>query len=124
MQCSICSEKLKIYSHSFQNPLSQLSPLKLLIQEQPLQLNNPWQDQGLKEGKGDNMPMKTVKECTCDSWKNSANQIFDAQIAHGLQGVFYTGDTFNYCPWCGHVLTICNQSANDTELTYFAKELK
>jgi len=41
------------------------------------------------------------KECLCEDWKISANQIFNAQIIHANNGIKYTGKVFKYCPWCG-----------------------
>lgn len=43
--------------------------------------------------------------CTCEAWRQSANQIFTAQIAHTQRtGIAYTGQLFVYCPFCGNAL--------------------
>ena len=41
-------------------------------------------------------------ECSCKGWKKSAEQIFALQATSAItRGVYYTGDKFKFCPWCG-----------------------
>lgn len=43
----------------------------------------------------------TTVTCTCPSWQRSMPQI---ELAHDYahnHGDDYTGDVFNFCPWCG-----------------------
>lgn len=50
--------------------------------------------------------MQNDVECSCEGWKNGADQIFAAQIRDTLAtGVKYTGGVMKYCPWCGSLLT-------------------
>ncbi len=49
--------------------------------------------------------MKTTELfCTCNEWKESNNQIIDAQLIVDNHGFKYTDKVFKYCPWCGNKL--------------------
>ncbi len=49
--------------------------------------------------------MKTIELfCICKDWKESNNQIIDAQLIADNHGFKYTGKVFKYCPWCGNKL--------------------
>ena len=49
------------------------------------------------------MPIKVT--CSCENWRESAHQIFHAQVQYTLAtGVNYTGKGFRFCPWCGRLL--------------------
>jgi hypothetical protein len=47
-----------------------------------------------------------MQECNCEEWKNSMPQITAAQTFCALQaaGPKYTGEPFQFCPWCGQRL--------------------
>jgi hypothetical protein len=42
--------------------------------------------------------------CVCDDWKESAPQIKSAQHLAVWHNMFYTGQPFRFCPWCGLTL--------------------
>ncbi len=41
------------------------------------------------------------RDCDCDGWNQSMDQINSAQMLAHTHGQSYTGKFFNYCPWCG-----------------------
>ena len=42
--------------------------------------------------------------CTCEDWKFSMPQIRSAGMLAHVHGQTYTGEEFDYCPWCGNML--------------------
>jgi hypothetical protein len=41
-------------------------------------------------------------DCKCDGWKNSIDQVINAEVLMNLShDIKYTEEPFKYCPWCG-----------------------
>jgi len=43
-------------------------------------------------------------KCNCNLWLDNIgkiNGVIAFQYAHGIE---YSGDAFNFCPWCGRIL--------------------
>lgn len=45
-----------------------------------------------------------VRYCDCEKWENSWPEIESAQTLAWSHGTNYTGDIFEFCPWCGEEL--------------------
>ena len=53
-----------------------------------------------------------LDDCDCDGWKDSMEQISNAQFMSELHhGAPYTGWQFIWCPWCGKKRQLNDQTA-------------
>ena len=48
--------------------------------------------------------MKVEDRCNCKAWKENIPKIQGASVMMWNHGMEYTGDIFQYCPWCGKKL--------------------
>ena len=39
--------------------------------------------------------------CDCERWEKSFPQIQSAQLMAFYHGIVYSGEVFEFCPWCG-----------------------
>jgi len=42
-----------------------------------------------------------MKSCSCEDWESGIQQIDGAITLATIHGQKYTGDVFQFCPWCG-----------------------
>lgn len=44
------------------------------------------------------------KICSCDKWKANMPILNGMTVLGSLHGMPYSGEIFEYCPWCGEKL--------------------
>ena len=52
-----------------------------------------------------------IKKCYCNDWLESSQVLFDQQIFCANQSAApkWEGKVFDYCPWCGQRLLVCEK---------------
>lgn len=45
-----------------------------------------------------------ILECTCKDWDKNMKEIIGIFTFAHVHSVYYSGEEFDYCPWCGKEL--------------------